>query len=357
MRKPLGSARGTTDGSHRMSAPKTTELINVRATVNDWLSQNFPVHRKNLVHSKPSRSKDTWLIYLHAFFNGRRSNPLGELLINANFDILKAPEIEDISTRVLDVLELWRQEEALDKIVRTTKGDGYDFRLGDGIKSVRRFGNDSIDLLLTDPPYGISKAYTCERQVSRRLRRDGTDFIMPRGSFGEWDAQIEPQGWTKEVLPKVKGWAITFCAQAQIGEYIEIFKDHGFVAVGTIVWQKTNPVPFNHRFKPINAWEAAVIGKRPGTKFNGGVTHNVFVCKSPSPQERIHPTQKPLELMRKFVRLFSGPGETVYDPFAGAATTIIASALEKRMGVGYELEEEIYLKARTRIQGKLQAGV
>jgi len=328
----------------------TDDLINVRATVNDWLSQNFPVHRKNLVHSKPSRRDDSWLIHLHAFFNGRRSTPLGELLINTNFDILEAPAIEDISTRVLDFLHLWSLDEELDQVPRTTTGEGYDFRLGDGVGAVHRFGDDGIDLLLTDPPYGISKAYTCERQVSRRLRRDGSDFIMPRGSFGEWDSQIDPHIWTTDVLPKVMGWAVTFCAQAQIGEYDEIFKAHGFVAVGTLVWQKTNPVPFNHRFKPINAWEAAVIGKRPGATFNGGVTHNVFLCKSPSPQERIHSTQKPLALMREFVRLFSDEGQVVYDPFAGSATTLIAAALEQRIGIGYELDPSIYMKARKRLQ-------
>ena len=162
-----------------------------------------------------------------------------------------------------------------------------------------------------------------------------------------------PRDWVDVVLPKVKGWAITFCAQAQIGEYVELFRSHGLVAVGTLVWQKTNPVPFNHRYKPINAWEAAVIGKRPGTKFYGGVTHNVFVCKSPSPQERIHSTQKPLALMCKFIRLFSAEGEVVFDPFAGSATSVIAAASERRIGVGYELSEDIYQKARKRIVDKL----
>ena len=86
----------------------------------------------------------------------------------------------------------------------------------------------SLFLLLTDPPYGISKEYTCERQVSRRLRKDGTDFIMPKGNFGEWDSPVAPCDWTQTVLPKVKGWFVTFCAQAQIGEYCQILQEHKF---------------------------------------------------------------------------------------------------------------------------------
>ena len=204
-------------------------------------------------------------------------------------------------------------------------------------------------LLLTDPPYGISNSYTCENQVPRRLRKNGTDFIMPRGHFGDWDRSIQPRLWTDGILPKVGGWAVIFCAQAQIGEYSDILKEHGFNAVGTLVWQKTNPVPFNHRYKPINAWEALVIGKRPGTRFNGHVVHNVFVCKSPSPQQRIHPTQKPLSLIEQFIRLFSNEGDFIFDPFAGSATTVTAAYRLRRRVLAYERDEDIYQLACRRI--------
>ena len=213
----------------------------------------------------------------------------------------------------------------------------------------------SIDLLLTDPPYGISRRYTCEAQVPRRLRKDGNDFIMPRGYFGKWDEAIDPHEWTSVVLPKVAGWAVTFCAQAQIGVYCDIFADHGFVAVGPMVWQKTNPVPFNHKYKPVNAWEAIVVGKRPSTPFNGEMVHNVFVCKSPSPQQRIHPTQKPLPLAVKFVRLFSSAGDLVFDPFAGSATTVVAALQNDRHVAAYELEPALFVAAAQRITN--EAGV
>lgn len=163
--------------------------------------------------------------------------------------------------------------------------DGYEFRCGDGIEAAAGMSDRSVDLLLTDPPYGISRRYVCESQIQRRPRADGTDFIMPRGYFGDWD-DVNPHEWASVVIPKVRGWALTFCSQAQVGTYCDIFVDHCLVAVGTLVWHKTNPVPFNHKYKPDNAWEAAVVGKRPGTAFNGNsrMVHNLFVCKSPSSQ-------------------------------------------------------------------------
>ena len=202
---------------------------------------------------------------------------------------------------------------------------------------------------MTDPPYEISKPYTCESQVPRRRRKDGKDFIMPKGHFGNWDYDFDIHKWTDVVLPKVKGWAVMFCSQAQIGDYIKILKTHKFVAVGTLVWHKTNPVPFNHRFKPLNAWEAAVVGKRPSTKFNGKSVHNVFTYKSPSPHHRIHPTQKPLPLFEELIKLFSDKGDTILDPFTGSATTMIAATNLSRNCIAFENNEEYYKLAKQRV--------
>lgn len=174
---------------------------------------------------------------------------------------------------------------------------------------------------------------------------------MPRGHFGEWD-ETAPQEWTAVVLPKVAGWAVTFCAQEQIGVYCDIFRSCGFVAVGPMVWHKTNPVPFNHHHKPVNSWEAIVIGKRPGAPFNNNqkIVHNVHTCKSPSPRERIHPTQKPLPLISEFVRLFSEPGGLVFYPFAGSGTTIIAAARIGRRAIGYEKDITLFNTAVERVK-------
>ena len=181
---------------------------------------------------------------------------------------------------------------------------------------------------------------------------------MPKGHVGDWDEAIDPHAWTATVLPKVAGWAVTFCAQAQIGTYCDIFAEHGLIPVGPMVWQKTNPVPFNHKYKPVNAWEAIVVGKRPRTPFNGEMVHNVYVHnvyvhKSPSPQQRIHPTQKPLPLMAEFVDPFSEPNGLVFDPFAGSGTTVMAARQAARCAIGYELDPILFGLASERVETEL----
>ena len=318
----------------------------VRAAVNDWIGRTFPEHRSLLAHNQPiyRPDADAWAVDLVTKRNGAPSKPLGTVLVSDAAAIVWTPAPDDVLGHLA--------EAASPQLVAPTdcvSGDGWALHHGDGIAAAAALDDASVDLLLTDPPYGISRRYTCEDQIPRRLRRDGSDFIMPRGHFGDWDDEIDPQAWTDVVLPKVSGWALTFCAQAQIGTYCDLFTAAGFVAVGPMVWQKTNPVPFNHQHKPVNAWEAMVVGKRPGTAFNGRLVHNVFVHKSPSPQQRIHSTQKPLPLIAEFVDLFSQPGDVVLDPFAGSATTVVAARDARRRVVGYEADPAIFSAAADRL--------
>ena len=324
------------------------ETIRLRAAVNAWVSHTFPHHRRFLSHSQPVKAHGRWQVALGTNNVNGHSVPLATIEIDGD-RITSDESPDEIVARVDGLLS----NATIGNQRLHMHGRGCDFRLGDGIEGASSLLDGEIDLLLTDPPYGISKSYTCESQVPRRLRSDGRDFIMPKGDFGAWDRPVEPQQWLEALLPKVGGWVVTFCAQAQIGEYTTCLSDHKFVAVGTLVWQKTNPVPFNHKFKPINAWEAVVVGKRPGTKFNGHVVHNVFLCKSPSPQQRIHPTQKPLDLMDRFVNLFSDEGDLVFDPFAGSATTLIAARAIGRRAIAYELDAKIFNAACQRIEGTL----
>ncbi len=333
--------------------PYTTveQKIKIRALVNKWISDNFPIQRKYITHTKPEYSgAGLWVVDLLA--KKCNSEILGSLQINKDLSVIKSQDVITISKKLDKLLK--NNYSSMPALPGKTVGKYHEFIHGDGITAAEMMCNRSIDLLLTDPPYGISNPYTCEKQVSRRIRKDGSDFIMPKGHFGDWDYNFSPDKWTKIVLPKVSGWAVIFCAQAQIGEYSDLLKSHNFNAVGTFVWQKTNPVPFNHTFKPINAWESVVLGKRPGTKFNGRVVHNIFKCKSPSPQERIHPTQKPVLLIERFIELFSNEDDLIFDPFAGSATTVVTANRMKRKIIAYEKDRDFYQAAFSRLKESIK---
>jgi len=125
----------------------------------------------------------------------------------------------------------------------------------DCLEGFDKLPNNSIDLLLTDPPYGISKELNCK---GKRL---GTTAKLDF-NFGEWD--IFNKKWIKLAIPKVKGWFISFCAKKDLGIYWNALEEDGFVAIDALAWQKPDPLPLNAKTRFLNAWEVAIIGKKRG---------------------------------------------------------------------------------------------
>ena len=324
------------------------QTLEVRAVANKWISDNFPTERRFLGHTSPVRHDTGWLVDLLTW-HGDEKVALGKLAIVEGTASLVDLSRDAIVTRLTDLIMPLCSSDVHEDC---TEGDLYRFACGDGIEGARRLDDNSVDLLLTDPPYGISSPYTCEQQVPRRLRKDGRDFIMPRGHFGDWDDSFpSPRRMDCPKCFRRCGDGQSFSVHKRRSANIAICcRRRNSWAVGTLVWQKTNPVPFNHKWKPINAWEAIVIGKRPGTKFNGHVVHNVFVHKSPSPQKRIHPTQKPEALIAEFIGLFSDPVDFVLDPFAGSATTVVCAVQAGRRVLAFENDATHYRAAAQRIR-------
>jgi len=325
------------------SNEKPITRTKLKFVANTWINNSLGSLRTGIIVGNPVYVDRSWVIGLH---KGKRTNPvLGQLKINNKMRIIKAPSIIKLKK------ELKKNSNVSNKHNHTQSfaTRNHSLKKADCLKECKKIKNASISLLLTDPPYGISNQYASERQIPRRVRTNGGDFIMPKGDFGSWDHNFSPNGWTNVILPKIGGWAVIFCSHVQIKEYSDILEKHGFVAIGALVWHKTNPVPFNHKFKPLNAWETAVYGKRPGTKFNGKSVHNVFTYKSPSPQNRIHPTQKPLGLMEELIELLTDKGDTVLDPFAGSATTTLAAINKGRKSIAFENNDECYDRAVSRL--------
>ena len=330
------------DGLSSRSRERPATRTKLKFVANTWINNSLGSSRTGVMAGNPEPDGASWIVGIH---RGKRTGPvLGKLKIDGKMRIVRAPSIARIKRELGRTTAPGRRMHAS----QFTAG-GHSLTRGDCLEGCKKIKDGSIDLLLTDPPYGISNQYASERQIPRRVRANGGDFIMPKGDFGAWDHDFSPSGWTDAILPKIGGWAVIFCAHVQIKEYSDILDRHGFVAVGALVWHKTNPVPFNHRFKPLNAWETAVYGKRPGTKFNGKSVHNVFTYKSPSPQGRIHPTQKPLGLMEELIGLLTDRGDTVLDPFAGSATTTLAAINKGRKSIAFESDAACYGRAVSRL--------
>lgn len=208
----------------------------------------------------------------------------------------------------------------------------------DGLKSIP---DNSISLIIADPPYGIS------RELNVKGKRLGTTAKLDF-NFGKWD--VVNKKWLNMAIPKVNGWFISFCAKKDLGIYWNALEGDGFIAIDALVWQKPDPLPLNAKSRFLNAWEVAVMGKKPGGTWNSKYEHNIIKCQAPKGKNRIHPTQKPLELIKKLILLTTNEGDLVLDPFMGSGTTAVACKILKRKYIGFEINPEYCKQAIERVQ-------
>lgn len=211
----------------------------------------------------------------------------------------------------------------------------------DCMVGMQNIPDNSIDLVITDPPYGISKELNCKGQ------RLGTTAKL-NFNFGTWDKLNN--SWFEIALRKTKGWMMTFCAKKDVGFFIEKLEQQGFIAIDVLVWQKPDPLPLNAKSRFLNAWEAMVIGKRPGSTWNSSYEHNIIKIQAPKGKSRFHPTQKPVGLIKKLIELTTQKDDLVLDPFMGSGTTAIASIEAKRKYIGFELSKEYWEQSTERIE-------
>ena len=214
---------------------------------------------------------------------------------------------------------------------------------GDCMSELSKIESDSIDLVLIDPPYIISK--------ESNFKNGGKDQKMTTKynlsiDFGEWDkVDLNWLDLFKEYnrILKKGGTIIIFYDIWKSSELKSGAESVKLKQPRVGVWNKTNPVPINSSKNYLsNASEyffTFVKGGKPtfNSKYDNGV-YNYPICHG---KERYkHPTQKPLNLIMDLVKKHSNPGDLVLDSFAGTGTTGEACQLLDRKFILIEKEEE-----------------
>ena len=127
----------------------------------------------------------------------------------------------------------------------------------------------------------------------------------------------------------------------------------GWIWRGTAVWDKGNSRPQKGRFR--QQAEYIVWGSNGDMPISRPVPCLPGVFKYGNPQNRIHLTEKPLQLMRDIVKI-TEPGGRILDPFAGSGTTVLAAVLEGYSATGIEVTDAYAALARGRIRQALEQG-
>jgi len=229
----------------------------------------------------------------------------------------------------------------------------------DCIEGMKLLEDESIDLIITDPPFNIS-------QKGRKIKRDNIENrrlrkLIGRKSainydFGEWDRQWKnkeeylewTKKWVKECYRVLKpcGQIYSFFSRKYISFFEEILEEVGFHVRQTMVWHKTNPVPQLFKVGYMSACEFitwATKNKGSGHIFNYklGQQHNVIEAPvNRDTKISLHPCQKPLRVLEVFVKYSSNEGNLILDPFSGSGMTAIACLKNSRNFIGFDISED-----------------
>ena len=232
----------------------------------------------------------------------------------------------------------------------------------DCILTMKRIADGSIDLMLTDIPYGTTAC--------------------------EWDKLPDLSEMWKEwerILKTDATWVFT-CSQPVTSELILSNKKYfkycwvwDKMKAGNIFLAEHQPMKIHEdiivfqrgkaKYKPIKTPRRDVKkSKNYGTGATMGGSYkreektytyddkypeSILQYSNAAQTGKIHPTQKPIDLFRYLIQTYTDENETVYDGYSGSGTTAMACILEKRNFIGAELSAEYYIESKKRIDAEL----
>tara|TARA_R110002124_G_scaffold161401_2_gene328689 strand:- start:333 stop:1196 length:864 start_codon:yes stop_codon:yes gene_type:complete len=278
--------------------------------------------------------------------------------------------------------------------------DNITIKLQEGLSYLESIPDNSIDLILTDPPYITSREtgmdkwadhvkkidesgenIKTEQEWNEWLKNTTVDIssqkkdklrenFLKYGSiygkkyavktdYGKWDSEFTMEKlelFIKHFYRVLRkgGTAIIFFDIWKLSYLKEMMDKASFKQPRFIEWIKTNPQPLNSKRNYLtNCREIAILGVKGGKPtFNSSYDNAIykFPIQGGSKDERFHPTQKSLRLFEELIKKHSNEGDVVLDCFLGSGTTAIASLRTGRKFVGCEIDNEFYEKTMKRIK-------
>lgn len=217
---------------------------------------------------------------------------------------------------------------------------------------LKKIPDNSIDLILTDPPYNIAQystgniCFDWRSDINNDLAEWDLNELKPSDLVGEFKRILSP-----------KGNIFIFCSYNLIGEYHKAF-DPEFDTFQFMVWHKTNPVPNFRKSSFLNSCELIVSCWNKGHTWNFTEQrdmHNFIESRICMGKERVkdengknlHPTQKPVAVLEKIIKIASNENDLVLDCFNGVGSTGEAALRLNRRYLGVEIDVK-YVEATQR---------
>ena len=229
--------------------------------------------------------------------------------------------------------------------------------LGDCEKVMSKLPDNSVDLILTDPPFNLgnfmhSRGTNLKKMRENQFAYAGWDDL----NYEDWILKMESFFYHSNRILKTRGSMICFMSLIRIESLIKIAEKNNFYYKTVGIWHKTNPMPRNMNLHFVNsteAWIYLINNANTGTFNNKSkLFHDFFESSlTPSSEKKFgkHPTQKPLSILNHFVEILTNEGDVVCDPFMGSGSTGVSCEINNREFIGIELDANYFDIAKNRI--------
>ena len=207
----------------------------------------------------------------------------------------------------------------------------------DCLKGLQDVESESVNLVLTDPPYNIG------------LKYDVYEDNQPEEVFWDWIGDVYQELF--RVL-REKGHLTFTCTQKQVWTYRPLLEDIGFVFRHLAIWHNPKRKAGSYPGQWPYSWEAIMDFTKGGFKklnnSNGIGFMDAWVEEEP--KDSIHPARRPVGCWTDLLTLLSNPGDLVLDPFMGSGTTALVCERNNREYIGFEISENYVREAHRRLQ-------
>ena len=251
---------------------------------------------------------------------------------------------------------------------------------GDCVTFMKNIPDNSVDLIIADPPYNLSKSKGWKWDNSVALAGMGGNWNITKEN---WDSMSFSEyfsftcAWLYEAKRVLKptGSIWVFGTYHNIGIVNVVFQLQEIEIINEVIWYKKNSFP-NLSGRRITASHENIIwghvggkkrqyyfdyeysknGSFPGDelKKNGKQMRTVWdISNNKNPVELKygkHPTQKPIKVLERIIRLSSKPGDIMLTPFAGSGSECLAAKVSGRHYIGFEVDENYCKIARKRLE-------
>ena len=254
---------------------------------------------------------------------------------------------------------------------RTTKQKNKQQKIelfNDSFQNYKRYQIPKAQLVIADIPYNLAEnAYASSPQWYVDGDNKNGESKKAKSSFFDTDGYFripEYMHFCSKMLikePKEVGKApamIVFCAFEQMQQIIEYGKKYGFMKSYPLVFVKNySGQVLKANMKIVGATEYAVVlyrDKLPKFNNNNRMIFNWFKWERDTQTPKIHPTQKPVQLLKQLIEIFTDEGDVVIDPCAGSGSTLRACAEINRSCYGFEIKKDYYKQAKQKILKDVQ---